>query len=184
LAALVASPMQVRADGTFAQLDVSESTVSGVFTTTVGSLSFGATAVDFDGGRRQGLNVLYEVPQNSGIATVKVGPSIGRVDLDSEPGARTEVGAKIAIDRYSAMPFGSLYFLGELNSVDHAGFLLGQVGISSIGMSFEISYGQSDSYSETTFAASKRLADGPVSLRAGYRFKAEEFFLGLSVNTY
>ena len=82
------------------------------------------------------------------------------------------------------MSFGSVYFLAEMNSVDNAAFLLGQIGLSTPGMSFEISYGDSDSYSETTIAVAKRIPLGPVSLRAGYRFRAEEIVFGLSFNTF
>ncbi len=180
----MASVSGARADGTFAQFDLSETTASGVFTKTVGSFSFGITAVDFSGGSRQGLNVLYKLPLSWGIATVKLGPSYGRVKLDTDASAQTEFGAKVAVERYTAMSFGSVYLLAEMNSVDNAAFVLGQMGLSAPGMSLEISYGESDSYSETTFAVSKRISDGPVSLRGGYRFRAEEVFLGVSVNTF
>jgi hypothetical protein len=181
---VIATVTGAQADGTFAQIDISETTTTGVFTTNMGRLSFGITGVDFEGGSRQGLNILYELPLSWEIATVKLGPSYGRVKLDPDANAQTKFGAKVVLDRYIRTSFGSVYLLAEMNSVDNAAFVLGQMGLSAPGMSLEVSYGESDSYSETAFAVAKSIASGPVSIRGGYRFRAEEIFLGVSVNTF
>ena len=48
----------------------------------------------------------------------------------------------------------------------------------------ELSRGGSDSYRETTLAFQKRIADGPLSVRLGYKLTSDEVFAGFSINTF
>lgn len=179
--ALAAQPAS--AGGSFTQVDLSRTTVTGVFTIIREPLSFGVTHVRYDGGNSTTVSVMYRLPLAEGAPVVRIGPSVGYVDDDDAP-ARTEVGVKIAADRWRPTSFGSLYLLGEFNTIDRAAFATAQFGLSGPGLQVEISYGQSDTYAETTLAVSRKLGDGPVSLRAGYRFRADEVFVGVSVNTF
>lgn len=172
-----------KADGAFFQFDVSPETTNAVFVFVREPLSFGLNHVRYEDGRRTTLNLLYRLPLPDSAPTIRIGPSLGVVDATGLA-SRTDFGAKISIDKWMPTDFGSIYLLGEYNSIENAAFVSAQFGFSGPGLQFEASYGESDSYSETSLAVSKKLGRGPVSLRAGYRLSAEEVFVGLSVNTF
>ncbi len=181
LAALQAAPAQ--ADGTFFQFDVSSSTTSAVVNMARGPVSFGAIAVDYDGGDSYGVNALYRLPWGGDLATLRAGPSLGYERKDTGAG-RARAGVKLVAERYDATRYGSFFVLADLNSIENAWFLLAQFGLSGPGITIEVSHGESDTYRETTLAMSRALDDGPVSLRAGYRFDAGEIFAGIAINTF
>lgn len=175
--------LEARADGTFFQFDASGETANGVFVHVREPISIGLNHVRYEGGRRSTLNLLYRLPLPDAAPTIRLGPSYGVVEPDGQP-SESELGAKISIDKWMPTDFGSLYLLAEYNSIEHASFALAQFGLSEAGLQIEASYGESDSYSETSLAISKKIGRGPLSLRAGYRLNAEEVFFGLSVNTF
>jgi hypothetical protein len=82
------------------------------------------------------------------------------------------------------MEFGSLFLLAEGSTIEGSAFALAQLGFSGPDLLFELSHGRSDSYSETTVAISKSIGEGPLDLRTGYWFDAEELFVGFSINTF
>lgn len=174
-----------RADGTFAQFDLGDDTGSAVLSVERDLLTFGATYNAYYGGQSFGVSAMYWLAATSQGAAVnlKLGPSFGVVDEDGED-AETQAGLRMVADRYVPMEFGGLYFQAEVNSIDRAWFLLGQVTLAEPQLVLELSRGGSESYSETTLAVSRRLGDGPVSLRAGYRFEDESVFAGISINTF
>lgn len=172
-----------RADGSFLQADVSPSGADAVGTVTRGRLSFGASYNDFDGGSAAGMSLTHAFPLRD-VATLKIGPAVSITRDDDEGYEGPRAGLKLSLDRYSPTSFGSLYLLGEVNTIDSAWFALVQTGIGDSGYSFEASRGGSDTYDEATLAVNKRLGDGDISLRAGWRIIAEEAFVGFSVNTF
>ncbi len=144
---------------------------------------FGGNAVTFDGGRAYGLSATYRLPFGQDFATVRLGPSLGLVYEDGRD-KNFEAGLKIVAERYIPTDFGSVFLLADVNSIEHSWFVLSQVNLSQPDIGIELSRGASDTYAETSVALSKKLPGRPVSLRLGYRFDAEEFFAGVSINTF
>lgn len=183
-AVLLAVPAKTaQADGEFLQFDISETTASAVLSVDRGPFRFGANHVRYQGGQQSSLNLLYSFPMPETAPTVRLGPSLARVENDAERD-ETELGLKLTVDRWMPTEYGSLYLLAEANTVEDSAFALVQFGLSGPALVLEISHGRSDSYSETTFAVAKGVAGTPAALRAGYRFDAEELFLGVSINTF
>ena len=177
---MVASPL--RADGSFFQLDLSGDNGPAVGTVQRGRFSYSALHTYYDGGATTSVSVLYALPEIGG-ATLRLGPSLARIDEDGV-GSSIEPGVRATLDRYIATDFGGLYGLVELNSVDTSWFILGQAIHQRSGFGLEVSRGGSESYNDGTIAISKRIDDGPISLRGGWRFISDEVFIGFSVNTF
>lgn len=173
------------ADGEFLQLDAAEDSTLAVASIERRPLTYSATFYNGDEGRVLGASVLYRLAtaEEGSPVTVKFGPSVGFTDEGDED-AEAEVGLKLTADRWINIGFGGLYFQGEANSVNSAWFLLGQAVFLDPGLTLEATYGESDTYSETSLAISKRLGNGPVSLRAGHRFDADSWFVGAYINTF
>lgn len=171
------------ADGEFLQLDLSGSTSTGTLSIARGPLTYGASAVSYEGGSTYGLSATYQLPVAQQFVTLRFGPALGYVKEDGADGS-FEAGVKLVAERYIPTDFGSVFLLADLNSIENSWFVLAQLGLSRPGVSFELSHGKSETYSETSLAIAKRFGDGPTSLRAGYRFDAKEVFVGLSVNTF
>tara|TARA_R110002049_G_scaffold101576_1_gene246571 strand:+ start:3979 stop:4536 length:558 start_codon:yes stop_codon:yes gene_type:complete len=171
------------ADGEFLQLDLSKSTSTGTLSIARGALTYGASAVSYEDGSTYGLSATYQLPVAQKFVTLRLGPAFGYVNEDGKDGS-FEAGIKLVAERYIATDFGGVFLLADLNSIDRSWFVLGQLGLSKPGLSFELSHGESETYSETSLAVVKRYGDGPTSLRAGYRFDAKEMFIGLSINTF
>lgn len=174
-----------RANGEFLQLDVARDSTSAVASVERRRLTFGVNYYNGDDGQVAGASVLYRLTSTWDGAPVnlKVGPSLGWNDED-DADAETEFGLKLTADRWFDTEFGGLYVQGDVNSVDNAWFLIGQTVFTGPGLTLEASFGSSDTYTETTLAASKRLGTGPLSVRAGRRFDAGEWFIGASINTF
>ena len=168
----------VKADGYFLQLDLASETSDFVVAATRGNLSFGANYTSYEGGWSLGASVTRDFAIEN-VGTIKIGPSIGT----SEERDDLAFGAKLVVERYMPTSFGFVFLLGQYNTIDDDIFALAQVG-NGKGISIDFSGGKSDTYSEQSVAVNYRLGDGPVSLRGGYRFEAEEIFLGVSLNTY
>ena len=183
LAALMLLPLAApaSADGTFLQFDLSETASDVVISVVRGRWTLGATLSDYEDGRAAGASLTYSFPVE-GLGTFKLGPSLGRTTGEDADG-EIDLGAKASFERYQPTSFGHLYVLAEINSIDSAWFTTLQSGFSG-GYGIEVSAGGSDAYDATTLALTKRIGDGPISLRAGYRFVTEEVFLGVSVNTF
>lgn len=175
----------VRADGEFLQFDVAHDDRSAVAMVERGRLSYGVTYFRDDAAHRIGASVLYKpISADEGAPiTVKIGPSVGWVDEESEDGG-AEAGLKVTFDRWVNTNFGGLYFQGEANTIDKALFVIGQAVFFEPRLTLEASYGESVTYSEMSLALAKRLGDGPLSVRAGHRFDAGSWFLGVSINTF
>ncbi|GLT08386.1 hypothetical protein ACFQFQ_16840 [Sulfitobacter porphyrae] len=171
------------ADGEFLQVDLSESTSTGTLSIARGPLTYGASAVSYEGGSTYGLSATYKLPVAEQFVTLRLGPALGYVKDNGKDGS-FEAGLKLVAERYIPTDFGSVFLLADLNSIENSWFVLAQFGLSGPGLSFELSHGESDTYSETSLAVAKRLGDSPTSLRAGYRFDADEIFVGLSINTF
>lgn len=173
----------VQADGTFIQLDAGRNSLNGVLSVSQGPLTFGGLVADYDGGAVASLSVTYQVPGTGDVA-VRVGPIVSLVKDDDKSDESVKGGLKVSVDRYTATDFGFLYLLGEVNSIDRSWFVLSQFGLGQSGYAVEFSAGGSDAYDERSVGLSKKLGEGPISLRAGYRFVEEEIFVGASFNTF
>lgn len=170
------------ADGYFLQTDVGGRSQSFVASTSRGPLSFGLNLSNYEDGRSGAISATYAFPVE-GVATFKLGPTVG-FKRDDDGTRDTKAGARLAVDRWTATSFGSAYALAEASTVHRSWFLLGQVTFAPANIGIELSRGGSDDYHETTLAVQKRLGDGPVSLRLGYKLSSEELFAGFSINTF
>ena len=174
---LTAAATTAEADGTFFQLDLASETSDVVFAGTRGKFSYGANYSSYDSGWNAGLQVTRDFVFPD-VATVKVGPSLGITDDDD-----VDLGLKIIVERYAPTEFGFVFLSGQYNTIQNDWFALAQFG-NGKGVSIDLTAGGSDTYSEQSAALNYRLGTGPTSLRAGYRFDAQEVFVGFSVNTY
>lgn len=170
------------ADGYFLQTDIGAETQSLVATVSRGQLSFGMNLSDYDGGRSGAITGAYAFSL-PGDFTLKAGPTFGFTRDDGEEW-ETELGARVAIDRWSATSFGSTYFLAEAGTPQRSWFLLSQITFAPANVGIELSRGGSDDYHETTLAVQRRFGDRPLSLRLGYKLSSEELFAGFSINTF
>jgi len=183
IAALGAVPAM--ADGSFVQLDFAE-TASGavvaVVAVTRGALNFGLGYSAYEGGDTKSASITYSLPLDV-PGTIKLGPSLAQA-CDDETGCDDwEPGIKLSYERYIATQSGHVFLLGEVNSIDRNWFALAQFGVTP-AVNLELSAGGSENYDAASVAISYRIGAGPVSLRAGYKFVAQEVFVGLSVNTF
>lgn len=166
------------ADGTFFQLDLAPETSDAVFGATRGKMSFGAGYSAYESGWSAGAHVTHDFVLKD-IGTLKFGPSLGGNDTTDG----VELGAKVILERYEGSEAGFVFLSGQYNTIANDWFALVQIG-NGTGLSVDLSAGGSDTYSEQTIAVNYRLDDGPASLRGGYRFDAQEIFVGFSINTY
>jgi hypothetical protein len=170
------------ADGYFLQTDIGEETQSFVASASRGQLSYGLNLSDYQGGRSGAITGAYAFSLPADI-TLKAGPTFG-FTRDDGGEWDTEFGGRVAIDRWSATSFGSTYFLAEAGTPQRSWFLLSQVTFAPANVGIELSRGGSDDYHETTLAVQRRVGDGPVSLRLGYKLSSDELFAGFSINTF
>ena len=167
-----------RADGTFFQLDLEPDAADAVLGATRGKMSFGANYSTFESGWSVGAYATRDFTIEN-VATIKIGPSIGNSDASNG----LDFGAKLIVERYLPTDFGFVFMSGQFNTIENDWFALAQIG-NGKGLSVDLTAGGSDTYSEQSIAVNYRLDDGPTSLRGGYRFDAQELFIGMSVNTY
>ncbi|SFE93741.1 hypothetical protein [Roseivivax sediminis] len=171
------------ADGSFLQVDLTPETANAVGAVARGPLNFGLSFNDYEGGSVAGASLTYALPLGE-IATLKLGPALAAVRDDDDGFEGIEGGAKVVLDRYTPTSFGGLYLLAEANTIQSSWFALAQTSFGNSGFSAELSRGGSDTYDEATLAINKRIGNGPVSLRAGWRLISEQAFVGVSINTF
>ncbi|MCA0919898.1 hypothetical protein [Pseudooceanicola nanhaiensis] len=182
LAIALTCAASARADGEFFQLDIAEDATDASLSIARGQLSFDAGYTRYEGGSSGHVSLLWSIPVE-GLGTVKLGPSVAHSFSDTASD-ETQLGAKVALERWAPTSFGHIFVLGNYSTNDNDYFGLVQTGFGNSGFATEFSVGGSDKYSSVVAAVSKRLGDGPYVLRAGYKFKAETFFVGFAVNTF
>lgn len=178
LSLLAAAP--ARADGTFLQFDLAPEASDGVAAITRGRINYGLNYSKYEGGSSGGGSVTYSFPIE-GAGTFKTGPSVTRSLGDGDETFR--LGLKASYEQYVPTDSGFIYYLGEYNTIDHNWFAVIQFGMTP-KLSMEFSAGGSDNYDAATFGISHKIGNSPYSFRAGYKFIAEEVYIGLSVNTF
>ena len=180
---LAAFPSIAAADGEYWGVDVSDSTHSGVLAATRGTWNFGAGYTDYGDGVSANLSLTRQLPIDLGIEGLNLtaGPALGFGGGDL---SEVELGLNLGASRYIPTNFGAIFLQASASTNRRNFFLQAQITLSDPGVTFSVSRGGSLDYDETAVTVSKELGDGPVSLRTGYRFVAEEFFVGFSVNTF
>jgi hypothetical protein len=173
----------VLADGEYWGVDISESTQGGVLAASRGNWNFGAGYTDYGDGVSASLSLTRTLPWTLGIEglSMSAGPALGFGGGDL---SEAELGLNVGIQRYIAFDWGAVFLQASGGTNRKNYFTQAQLTLADPGLTFAISRGASLDYEETSLSVSKQLGDGPVSLRAGYRFNAEEFFVGFSVNTF
>ncbi|WP_410219369.1 hypothetical protein [Paracoccus sp. (in: a-proteobacteria)] len=170
------------ADGYFLQGDAGTRTQSVVASASRGPLNYGFNISNYDEGHSSAISLTYTIPLAE-VAVLKAGPTLG-LQHEQDKGNDLQAGLKLSVERYMATGFGSTYALIDVSTVHHSWFLLGQMTLAPANIGVELSRGGSDSYHETTLALQKRVADGPFSIRVGYKLTSEELFAGFSINTF
>ena len=180
-------PPAARADGEVWGLDISESSTGGVLSASRGELGFGATVTDYGGGVSAGLSLSRSLPYTFGVEGLQLsaGGGLG-FSYDDEEGGFSDprVGLSAGVQRYRSTDFGSIFWQVSLSTIAQARFTQLQIGFDEPGLSLAVSYGASEEYEESSISLSKRLGESPVSLRAGWRVNAEDWFIGFTVNTF
>jgi len=169
------------ADGEFFQFDLAPDASDAVAAITRGNLNATLGYSTYESGSAANAALTYSLHLGN-VATMKLGPSIG-MSFGESGDEEMRVGGKLGLESYIPTDFGHLFLLGEYNTIDSNWFVTAQTGFRS-GFGVELSAGGSDKYDTQSLALTQKLGGGPVSLRAGYKFVAEEMFLGLSVNTF
>lgn len=176
----LASP--ATADRYFLQADAGLETQGLVATLAQGDWNYGLSVAKYEDGTSVSVSLAYAFALED-IAVMKVGPSLG-IQREAGSWSSPEAGIRFAVERFTPTTFGGAFALAEVNTVDSAWFVLGQLSWQTTGLGLELSRGGSDSYRETTVAVSKRLSDSPASLRFGYKLDSEEVFFGFNINTF
>lgn len=172
-------PTSATADGEFAQVDYAPNASSVTGTVRRDRVTATIGWSDFDGGHATTLWGNYGLPLGPG-AWLRLGPSL-RIDESED----VDLGAKIGVERFSMNEHATLFLLGEFNTTAREYLVLAQVGHRASGIAGEVSFqGNNDGFREESLALSYQLREIPVRLRLGYRFDAEEVFVGFSVNTF
>lgn len=180
---LASLPATGWAGGEFWAIDVSESTRVGVLSASRGEFTFGTSVTDYGDGVSAGLSLTRRIPLDFGVEglTLSAGPALGFGGGDLSD---VELGLTASAQRFVPTEWGSYFLQASVGTINRNFFLQAQATFAEPGLTVGLSRGGSTEYDETSLSISKQLGDGPVSLRVGYRFQAEEFFVGFSVNTF
>lgn len=173
---------EARADGMFAQLDVAPGDVTAVLSAQRGRLSYGTVYSDYGNGADLNFQLSYAFALGDPNApvTLRVGPAVQYEGLKT-----WKAGARIVAEHYRPTEFGNIFLLGEYSTIDNAYFALASVGLRDAGLAVELTHqGDDDGFRETALALSVPLEGTDVALRAGYKFRAKEVFVGVSWNTF
>jgi hypothetical protein len=171
------------ADGEYWAMDVSENTRGGVLSVTKGKVTFVSTVTDYGDGVSAGVSLTQRLPFEHGIEglTLAIGPAIGFGGGDL---SEVEFGVAGSAQRYVPTAWGSYFWQASVGSTNRSFFLQAQATLSEPKITVALSRGGSTLYDETTLSISRQWGESNVSLRTGYRFQAEDLFLGFSVNTF
>lgn len=171
------------ADGEYWAIDVSETTRGGVLSVTQGKLTFVSTVTDYGDGVSAGVSLTHRLPFDHGIEglTLAAGPAIGFGGGDL---SEVEFGIAGSAQRYVPTEWGSYFWQASLGSSNRSFFLQAQATLTEPKITVALSRGGSTLYDETSLSISRQLGETDVSLRTGYRFQANDWFLGFSVNTF
>lgn len=171
------------ADGEYWAIDVSENTRSGVLSVTQGKITFVSTVTDYGDGVSAGISLTHRLPFEHGIEglVLAAGPAIGFGGGDL---SELEFGIAASAQRYVPTEWGSYFWQAGVGTSNRAFFLQGQATLSGPKLTLALSRGGSTLYDETTLSLSRQLGESDISIRTGYRFQAEDWFLGFSVNTF
>ncbi|EYD76381.1 hypothetical protein Rumeso_02045 [Rubellimicrobium mesophilum DSM 19309] len=148
-----------------------------------GNWNFGAGYTVYGDGVSASLSLTRTLPWTFGVEglSMSAGPALGFGGGDL---SEVELGLNVGIQRYIAFDWGAVFLQASAGTNRKNYFTQAQLTLADPGLTFAISRGASLDYEETSLSVSKQLGDGPVSIRAGYRFNADEVFVGFSVNTF
>ncbi len=181
IASMIAGPTV--ADGLFFQQDVSKETFVTTLSVQRDRMTFGMNAVAIDEDQSLALNITQSVDWSPENGTLRIGPAV-RLILQDGAFDTTEVGVKVNHEKYVPTNFGAFLWLVDASTIDKSLLLLGQFSLAKQNMSFELAFGRSEDFLDTSITLSRTFGDSRFSGRIGYRFVAEDLFLGISYNTF
>ncbi|MCC5996408.1 MAG: hypothetical protein JJU18_08580 [Oceanicaulis sp.] len=179
LVSLSAGPAM--ADGEYLQFEYARGSSTAVASVVRGPYGAAAGWSEYDSGSALGANATYRwlTPALGSGALVRIGPSV-RIDQDTH----TDLGAKIAFERWSATPWGSVFLLADYNTIQDEYLLLGELAHARSGLSASLAVQGGESFSDNTFVLAYRIKQSPLRFRVGYRFEAQQMLVGFAVNTF
>ena len=173
----LAGPAQ--ADGEFFQADYAENAGSITATVQRDRITVSLGWSESEAGAARSLWANYGLPV-AGNTWLRIGPSI-RLDA----AATTDWGLRAGLERYTTSGANSLFLLADFNTIQREYLALAQWGHMPTGLAFEVvMQGNDAGYRERSLTASLRIGNGPLRLRAGYRFDSGQPFIGVSINTF
>ncbi len=180
-ALLAAAPLPGRANGTFFQLDSSDRSTTGVYAIERGRLQFGLARADWSGGFHWTGQVTWKFTPALGLPLVlRVGPAAQYSHVRQGWAG----GGALVAESYNPTGWGSVFLIGNYSTIQAGYFAMVQLNHRS-GVSLELAAsGNNDGYRDQTVALGYRFRNTPFSLRLGRKIRAEETFLGFSINTY
>lgn len=170
------------ADGAYFQMDLAPSADSFVATAQRGAFGLSLGWSEWATGEATSLYASYSLPLSAlgQGTTLKFGPS-----YRYEPSGPEDVGLRLVVEHYRPTDWGSLFLLGDYNSIKREHMLLAEVGLRDSGLSVAVSLqGDSQGFSEQTLVFGYGIRNTPVRLRLGHRFESDKTFIGLSINTF
>lgn len=171
-----------RADGEYFQVDLAPSANSAVATVQRGAFGVSLGWSEWDTGEATSLFASYSLPLPAlgQGTTLKFGPS-----YRYEPGSREDAGLRLVVENYRQTDWGSLFLLGDYNSIKREHMLLAEAGLRDSGLSVSVSLqGDGEGFSEQSLVFGYGIQNTPLRLRLGHRFEADKTFVGLSINTF
>lgn len=183
VAALAGQVAPAAANGEFYQLDAGEHAVTGVVAVERDRLAFGLGRSSYIGGYNWNLSTTYKwtYPVLGKKVTVRLGPS-AQYDSDDE----TRFGVKAVTESYIGTDWGSVFLLGDFNTIKHGYFTMAQFQHRASGLGVQFSaQGDDRGYDENTITGLWKIpGHEAVSLRLGHKLREDESFIGVSINTF
>lgn len=170
------------ADGAYFQLDLAPSATSVVATAQRGAFGLSLGWSEWATGDATSLYASYSVPLTALAqgTTLKFGPS-----YRYEPGNREDIGLRLVLEHYRPTDWGSVFLLGDYNSIKREHMLLAEVGFRESGLSMAVSLqGDALGFREQTLVLGYGIRNTPIRLRLGHRFESAKTFVGVSINTF
>ncbi|AXC50901.1 hypothetical protein DRW48_15520 [Paracoccus suum] len=177
LAALAGAP--ALADGYYTSFDLAPSKPMAVVSVDRGPLTYAAAAGRGDDGERWGKGAVLYVWNRDGLR-LKAGPS---VYVSSKDGRH--IGLRVGADCYRDRGAWASYWMAEYDTTQQASLALVSADWKVRGIGVELSvWHERHEKAAPTLMARWKMPGHDASLRAGWRFKEREAFVGVSLSRF
>jgi len=178
----MASSVPALADGEFYQADYASGGSSMVGSIVRGPVGASIGWSEFDDGSAVSANFTYGLPV-TGLgdgATLRLGPTARLDDAGT-----LDLGAKAVFERWSPTDWGSIFVLADFNTILNEYLLLAELSHANSGLSGSLAIqGGDNGFREQTFVLGYSIPQTPLGLRLGYRVRARQVVVGMTINTF